>query len=308
MTQSVESMTDFDDVEVAEEELHAEDILSRCVGVLNNVPQKDLLCASFPICDLCGKDFSNERNLSNHKKEIHEGLRGSFTCGDCGQVFSRVRSLERHQNRFHLKDSPVCRICHKRVVNFGLHYRKFHWERNDMSEEDFKNIPRKHPFSLWLSSMMVCFAGGILLGPIAGEAALDAMEDGSKIIMASMIWYLVFYVEPAYELSKKFGVKSSSLLVKGNGSGFMKPFARLVRMSGKVSEGIETLNPSTTTKYVLLATIANIVFPGDLAYIGSVGLMIAMKVGPLFGLNVAKPYEIANEKVFPKLFGGEEVV
>uniref|UniRef100_A0A0K2TMP2 Trimeric intracellular cation channel type B n=1 Tax=Lepeophtheirus salmonis TaxID=72036 RepID=A0A0K2TMP2_LEPSM len=214
-------------------------------------------------------------------------------------------------------------------------------ERNDMSEEDFKNIPRKHPFSLWLSSMMVCFAGGILLGPIAGEAALDAMEDGSKIIMASMIWYLVFYVEPAYELSKKFGVKVPLYVikglyypkkilggirfakkefkrnifalilipvVKGNGSGFMKPFARLVRMSGKVSEGIGTLNPSTTTKYVLLATIANIVFPGDLAYIGSVGLMIAMKVGPLFGLNVAKPYEIANEKVFPKLFGGEEVV
>ncbi|QQP56124.1 Zinc finger and BTB domain containing 42 putorius [Caligus rogercresseyi] len=126
MSQSVECMTDFVD---DGEELRAEDIISRCLGVLDSVPQKELLLSAsspFPTCDLCGRDFSSERNLSNHKKEIHEGLRGLFTCGDCGQEFSRVRSLERHQNRFHLKESPKCRICQKRVVNFGLHYRKFH--------------------------------------------------------------------------------------------------------------------------------------------------------------------------------------
>ncbi|QQP56123.1 Trimeric intracellular cation channel type B, partial [Caligus rogercresseyi] len=59
-------------------------------------------------------------------------------------------------------------------------------ERSDMTEEELKVLPKKHPFALWLSSMMICFAGGILLGPLAGESALDAMEDGSKILMATL--------------------------------------------------------------------------------------------------------------------------
>jgi hypothetical protein len=80
-----------------------------------------------PHCDICGREFHAERFLRLHVAEIHGGKRGRFTCGDCGQVYTRLRSLERHQNRHHLGGgNPPCKICRKRVVNFDLHYRKFH--------------------------------------------------------------------------------------------------------------------------------------------------------------------------------------
>lgn len=79
-----------------------------------------------PHCEICGKEFKNGKNLALHHQEIHEGRRGQFTCGDCGEVYTRLRSLERHQNKHHLGERPQCRICRKFVVNFDLHYRKFH--------------------------------------------------------------------------------------------------------------------------------------------------------------------------------------
>ena len=79
-----------------------------------------------PHCDICGREFKADRFLKLHVEEIHSGKRSRFTCGDCGQVYTRLRSLERHQNKHHLNDTPVCKICRKKVVNFELHYRKFH--------------------------------------------------------------------------------------------------------------------------------------------------------------------------------------
>lgn len=80
-----------------------------------------------PHCEICGREFSAERFLRLHVAEIHEeGGKGRFTCGDCGRVYTRLRSLERHQNKHHLDGDPVCKICRKRVVNFDLHYRRFH--------------------------------------------------------------------------------------------------------------------------------------------------------------------------------------
>merc|ERR1711890_181930 len=68
---------------------------------------------------------------------------------------------------------------------------------------------------------------------------------------------------------------------KGNGSGIIKPFCRLVRGVWTPSSW-ETLLPSVCTKYCILSTLLLTLLPGDLTYVLVCGLFLAMKVGPLF--------------------------
>jgi len=78
------------------------------------------------MCGVCGKYFGNQKNLRVHISEIHEGKRGEFSCDLCNKVFPRKRNMERHKNAVHLKNSPVCYMCHKAVVNLDMHIRRFH--------------------------------------------------------------------------------------------------------------------------------------------------------------------------------------
>ncbi|EYB96444.1 hypothetical protein Y032_0150g2756 [Ancylostoma ceylanicum] len=52
---------------------------------------------------------------------------------------------------------------------------------------------RRHPFSCWLSSMLMCFAGGLLACFMLGEPVITPFRRHDDILLASLVWYGVFY-------------------------------------------------------------------------------------------------------------------
>jgi len=90
-----------------------------------NKPAVDPPTTKF-MCGVCNKYFGNQKNLRVHISEIHEGKRGQFPCDVCHKVFPRKRNMERHKNALHLKNNPVCYMCHKSVVNLEMHIKRFH--------------------------------------------------------------------------------------------------------------------------------------------------------------------------------------
>jgi len=105
----------------------------------------------------------------------------------------------------------------------------------------------------------------------------------------------------AHELPGNFLAMLLVAVCKGNGSGIMKPFCRLVRGVWTPS-GFESLMPSVTTKYCILAALLLHLVPGDATYIAVAGLFLSMKVGPLFGVPVDLFSPVEN-KVCPLLLG-----
>ncbi|CDQ92014.1 unnamed protein product [Oncorhynchus mykiss] len=54
-------------------------------------------------------------------------------------------------------------------------------------------VARRSPFACWFSSMLYCFGGGILSGFMMAEAPIAFLSNSTSVLMASVIWYLVFY-------------------------------------------------------------------------------------------------------------------
>ena len=50
-------------------------------------------------CDICGKSFIESRNLKNHKKSVHEGIK-EVKCKSCEKSFTTKRRSEGHQETF----------------------------------------------------------------------------------------------------------------------------------------------------------------------------------------------------------------
>ena len=100
-------------------------LLPSLSGTKENKPTPDPPPKQF-MCGVCNKYFGNQKNLRVHISEIHEGKRGQFPCDVCNKVFPRKRNMERHKNALHLKNSPVCHMCHKAVVNLEMHIKRFH--------------------------------------------------------------------------------------------------------------------------------------------------------------------------------------
>ena len=78
-------------------------------------------------CDICGKSFIELRNLKNHKKSVHEGIK-EFKCKLCEKFFTTKRRLEGHQKTFKgycyalvTKKEPAkkhkCDICGKYLID-----------------------------------------------------------------------------------------------------------------------------------------------------------------------------------------------
>ena len=47
---------------------------------------------------------------------------------------------------------------------------------------------RKHPLSLWVSSMLVIFAGGILANLLLGEPVLAPLKNNNQLLLSTIVW------------------------------------------------------------------------------------------------------------------------
>jgi len=231
-----------------------------------------------------------------------------------------------------LRDLPVDFHYVFDVVHFIL---CIQGDRGDLGES-FLPTSRLHPLASWLSAMLSCFAGGILVAPMCGEPLLAAFGDNIKLGIATALWFLLYYSpqDIAYNTSKLFPVRLGLYCIKGlyypkkvlagmkhakhvlpgnflamiliacfkgNGSGILKPVCRLVRGVWTPSAW-ESLVPSVCTKYCILAALLLTFLPGDLTYVIVAGLFLVMKVGPLFAVPV-DPFSPVEALISPMVLG-----
>ncbi|XP_053614862.1 trimeric intracellular cation channel type 1B.1 [Plodia interpunctella] len=148
---------------------------------------------------------------------------------------------------------------------------------------------RKHPLSCWLSTMLVIFAGGMVVNGLLGEPILAPLKNSPQLVIGTVTWYIVFYTpfDVGYKVAKFLPVKivASAMkeiyrakkvydgvshagklypnayvimiivgTLKGNGAGFTKLVERLIR-GAWTPTAMETMQPSFYTKASLVASI-----------------------------------------------------
>lgn len=71
-----------------------------------------------------------------------------------------------------------------------------------LHQSSIPNFHKKHPFSCYLSSMLLCFGGGMIAHLILGEPVLADFKSHQNLALASVCWYLVFF--SPFDLFYKF--------------------------------------------------------------------------------------------------------
>lgn len=150
-------------------------------------------------------------------------------------------------------------------------------------------VSRVSPLACWFSSMLFCFGGAILTGIMLAEPPVAPLSNSTSILIASVIWYLVFYCPmdlvyccaalPPLRLvlsgmkevtrtwkvltgvTQAHGKYKDSLLVmiaigwtRGAGGGLISNFEQLVRGVWK-PETNELLKMSYSTKITLIGAV-----------------------------------------------------
>ncbi|KAG7477049.1 hypothetical protein MATL_G00090270 [Megalops atlanticus] len=54
-------------------------------------------------------------------------------------------------------------------------------------------VAQRSPFACWFSSMLYCFGGAVLSSLMLAEPPVAPLSNDRNVLMASLIWYLVFY-------------------------------------------------------------------------------------------------------------------
>ncbi|CAL1567515.1 unnamed protein product [Knipowitschia caucasica] len=54
-------------------------------------------------------------------------------------------------------------------------------------------VSRLSPLACWFSSMLFCFGGAVLSGVMLAEPPVAPLSNGTGVLLATLIWYLVFY-------------------------------------------------------------------------------------------------------------------
>lgn len=55
------------------------------------------------------------------------------------------------------------------------------------------NFHKRHPLACYVSSMLLCFAGPMVTHFLLGEPILDDFKTHENLLIASAVWYLVFF-------------------------------------------------------------------------------------------------------------------
>merc|ERR1719411_2359944 len=50
-----------------------------------------------------------------------------------------------------------------------------------------------NPLATWLATMSASFAGSLLANPLLGKPVLSALSNEYQLMLASLIWWAVFY-------------------------------------------------------------------------------------------------------------------
>ncbi|CAH8647550.1 unnamed protein product [Schistosoma rodhaini] len=162
--------------------------------------------------------------------------------------------------------------------------------KEDTPQSGSVSFSRRHPFSCWLATMLMCFGGAILSNFITGSPLFECFDDTISVLTATVVWYLINYFpfDILYRFCKILPVRLlvCSLkevqrakkifigvhhglhlfpqspvmcvllgLLKGAGYCEMKLIQRLVRGIWLPATN-EFLHPTFTTKISLLAAIA----------------------------------------------------
>ncbi|XP_034458893.1 trimeric intracellular cation channel type B [Hippoglossus hippoglossus] len=150
-------------------------------------------------------------------------------------------------------------------------------------------VSRVSPLACWFSSMLFCFGGAVLSGIMLAEPPIAPLTNSTSVLLASVIWYLVFYcpMDLVYcctallplrlvlsgmkevtrtwkvlgGVTQAHGKYKDSLLVmiaigwaKGAGGGLISNFEQLVRGVWK-PETNELLKMSYPTKITLIGAV-----------------------------------------------------
>ncbi|CAH0401325.1 unnamed protein product [Chilo suppressalis] len=148
---------------------------------------------------------------------------------------------------------------------------------------------RKHPLSCWLSTMLMIFAGGMVVNGLLGEPILAPLKNTPQLVIGTVTWYIVFYTpfDVGYKVAKFLPVKVVAAAMKeiyrakkvydgvshagklypnayvimiivgtlkGNGAGFTRLLERLIR-GAWTPTAMETMQPSFYTKASLVASV-----------------------------------------------------
>ncbi|KAJ0013053.1 hypothetical protein NQD34_017387 [Periophthalmus magnuspinnatus] len=54
-------------------------------------------------------------------------------------------------------------------------------------------VSRVSPLACWFSSMLFCFGGAVLSGIMLAEPPVAPLSNGTSVLLATIVWYLVFY-------------------------------------------------------------------------------------------------------------------
>ncbi|CAH8628633.1 unnamed protein product [Schistosoma margrebowiei] len=65
--------------------------------------------------------------------------------------------------------------------------------KEDTPQSGSVSFSRRHPFSCWLATMLMCFGGAILSNFITGSPLFECFDDTISVLTATVVWYLINY-------------------------------------------------------------------------------------------------------------------